>query len=98
VSVVADPEAVSFIVAHGGRLYVYADKAGVKHVKTEPPHDSSIRFEQIEADGFWMFVEDDLEPPNTWDVKFRRLPYRHVDVLWDGRQPGPGPGSSYSSF
>jgi hypothetical protein len=88
VSVVADPEAVLFIVEHGGRLYVYADKAGMKHVKTEPPHDPSIRFEQIEADGFLMYVEDDLNPPGVWNVKFHHLPYHHVDVLWDGRQPG----------
>jgi len=47
----ADPEAVSFIAEHGGRLYVYADKAGLKHVKTEPPQDPSIRFEQIGLPG-----------------------------------------------
>lgn len=97
-SVVADPQAVSFIVEHGGCLYVYADKAGMKHVKTEPPHDTSIQFEQIEADGFLMYVEDDIEYPRTWNVRFHHLPYHHVDVLWDGHQPGPGPGPSYSSF
>jgi len=59
-SVVADPEAVSFIAEHGGRLYVYADAAGLKHVKTEPPREASIRFEQIEADGFLMYVEEDI--------------------------------------
>jgi hypothetical protein len=56
------PEAVTFIAERGGRLYVYADAAGLKHVKTEPPPDPSIRFEQIEADGFLMYVEDGLDP------------------------------------
>jgi hypothetical protein len=96
-SVVADPEAVSFIAEHGGRLYVYADKAGMKHVKTESPHDLSIRFEQIETDGFLMYVEDGIARPNTWNVKFHRLPSHHVDVLWDGHQPGP-PGQQPTSF
>jgi hypothetical protein len=93
-AVVADPEAVSFIVEHGGRLYVYADKAGLKHVKTEPPQDSSISFQQIEADGFLMYVEDDITHPKTWNVKFHHAPYHHVDVLWDGQQPGPAAGVS----
>ena len=86
--VVADPEAVSFIAEHGGRLYVYADEAGLKHVKTEPPHEASIQFEQIEADGFLMYVGDDIVHPGVWNVKFHHLPYHHVDVLWDGYQPG----------
>jgi hypothetical protein len=69
----------------------------MKHVRTEPPRDSSIRFEQIEADGFLMYVEDDIDRPNTWNVKFHHLPFHHVDVLWDGHQPGPASGPSYSS-
>jgi hypothetical protein len=93
---VADPEALSFIAERGGRLYVYVDAAGLKHVSSQRPHDDSIRFKQIEADGFLMFVEDDIQEPNTWNVKFHHLPYHHVDVLWDGHQPGPGPGPSYS--
>lgn len=86
--VVADTEAVAFIAERGGRLYVYADASGLKHVKTVPPSDPSIRFERIEAYGFEMYVEDDLRRPETWTVKLRRLPYHHIDVLWDGHQPG----------
>jgi hypothetical protein len=89
VSVVADPEAVQFIAEHGGRVYVYADKAGLKHVKTEAPDDTSLRFEQISGEGFQLFVESDLAQPETWTVKLRRFPHRHIDVLWDGHQPGP---------
>jgi hypothetical protein len=73
-SVVADPEAVSFIAEHGGSLYVFADASGLKHVKTEPPDDPSIRFEQVEAEGLLMYVEDDIEHPDTWNVKFHHLP------------------------
>jgi hypothetical protein len=90
VSVVADPEAVSFIAKHGGSLYVYADASGLKHIKTEAPDDPSIQFKQVAADGFLMYVESDIVHPNVWNVKFHHLPYHHVDVLWDGRQPGRG--------
>jgi hypothetical protein len=88
VAVSADPEAVAFITERGGRLYVYADGAGMKHVKTERPREASVRFKQITADGFVMYVQDDVAEPETWNVKFHRVPYRHVDVLWDGEQPG----------
>jgi hypothetical protein len=88
VAVVAEPEAVSFIAERGGRLYVYADASSLKHVKTEPPSDSAIRFKQIEADGFVLYVEDDIAEPEVWNVKFHHLPWPHVDVLWDGHQPG----------
>jgi len=87
VAVVADPEAVSFIADRGGRLYVYADYAGMKHVRTDPPRGSSIRFEQVAADGFVMYVEEDIDRPDTWNVKFHHLPYRHVDVLWVATSP-----------
>jgi hypothetical protein len=98
VPVVADPEAVAFIAEHGGRLYVYADAAGLKHVKTETPDDPSIQFEQVPADGFAMFVETDIVQPETWNVKFHHLPYHHVDVLWDGHQPGLSQGVIYGGF
>lgn len=89
--VVADPRAASFIAERGGRLYVYTVGDRLKRVRTEPPDDTSIRFEQIEADGFVMYVEEALGRPDTWNVKFHRLPGPHVDVLWDGQQPGVVP-------
>jgi hypothetical protein len=87
-SVIAEPKAVSFIAERGGRLYVYTVGDGLKQVRTEPPGDPSIRFDQIEAEGFVMYVEDALGRPETWNVNFHRWPYPHVDVLWDGHQPG----------
>ena len=88
-AVEADPEAVRFIAEHGGRVYVYAVGAGLKQVKTEAPDDQSIQFEQVNGDGFQLFIERDLAAPETWYVKLRRFPRKHVDVLWDGHQPGP---------
>jgi hypothetical protein len=88
VAVIADPEAVQFIAEHGGRVYVYADRGGMKRVKTMAPDDTSLQFEQIDGDGFQLFVESGLVQPETWWVEYRHFPHRHVDVLWDGHQPG----------
>jgi hypothetical protein len=63
-------------------------------VKTDPPSDPDIRFKQITAVNFLFYVEEDIQEPVTWTVRLRRLPYRHVDVLWDGRQPGAAWGSA----
>jgi hypothetical protein len=95
---VADPEAVSFIAERGGRLYVYADAGGLKHVKTHPPDDMSITFTEVQADGFLLFVADDIEQPSTWNVKLRHLPFHHVDVLWDGHQPGLATIGEHNAF
>jgi hypothetical protein len=96
-AVVADPEAVSYIAERGGRLYVYADASGLKHVKTDPPNDPAIRFKQVEAVSFLVYIADDIQEPESWSVKFHRLPYHRVDVLWDGRQPGDAYNSVYGS-
>jgi hypothetical protein len=88
VLVEADPEAVRFIAEHGGRVFVYASEAGLKHVSTDAPADTGMRLEQIDGDGFQLFVESDLAQPETWNVVLRHFPHRHIDVLWDGHQPG----------
>jgi hypothetical protein len=98
VSVVADPEAVSFIAERGGRLYVYADAGGLKHVKTAAPDDPSITFTEVQADGFVMCVEEDIVQPDIWEVRFRRFPFHHVDVLWDGHQPGLATAGERNAF
>jgi hypothetical protein len=35
-----------------------------------------MRFDQIEAEGFVMYVEDALGRPETWNVKFHPLARR----------------------
>ena len=88
-NVVADPKAVSLIKAHGGRLYVYTDESGQKHVQTEAPNDPSFRFRQIEADGFLMYVQEGIKHPELWSVTFSHVPYHHLDVAWDGHSEHP---------
>lgn len=88
-AVVADPEAVSFIAQHGGRRYVYADAAGLKHVKTQPPDDPSLQLLEIEADGFLMYVEADLDRPDVWNVKFHHLPFAAIKLALEARRHAP---------
>ena len=88
-SVVADPEAVSFIGAHRGRIYVYGDASGPRDIKTEAADDPFVRFEQIKADGFLMYVEAGIPHPERWTVKFRRVPHHRIEVLWDGHPTHP---------
>jgi hypothetical protein len=87
--VVTDPEAVKLITEHGGRLYVYADTSGQKHVQTEAPSDPSVRFRQVAADGFLFYVQEDIEHPETWSVTFSHIPQHHLDVVWEGHPLHP---------
>jgi hypothetical protein len=88
--VIANPEAVSLIKSHGGRLYVYLDESGQKRVQTEAPNDQSVQFEQVEAeDGFLMYVQDGIKRPEQWIVTFSRIPHHHLDVVWEGHPAYP---------
>jgi hypothetical protein len=79
---------VAFIVEHGGRVYVWADASGLKHVATEAPEAHPASFDRITANGFALYVATDMMRPKTWNVELRHVPRRHIDVLWDGDQPG----------
>lgn len=87
--VLADPKAASLIQAHGGRLYVYADASGPKHVQTEAPNDPSIRLTPIDADGFLMYVQDGIKHPATWSVTVSHIPHQHLDVVWESHPEHP---------
>ena len=85
-SVRASPEAVAFIVEHAGRVFVWANNAGMRHVKLHPPAEP-VEFKQLPCDGFEFNVATDIADPVFWKVVLRHLPHRHVDALFDGDQP-----------
>ena len=58
----------------------------MKHLRTEVPEDPALR--QINFYGFQLFVESGIVRPETWNVKLRRFPHQHIDVLWNGNQTG----------
>jgi hypothetical protein len=87
--VVADPDAVAFAAEHGGRVYVWAGDGGFKHVKTQPPDDARITFNEYVGSGLTLCAAADALPPErTWNVVLRKVPHHHLDVLWDGHEPG----------
>ena len=88
--IIADDDVREFIVEHGGNVYVWADDAGLKHVHLEPPrHD--VEFESLQGDGFVLHQDPGIaEPPDEWKLILRHIPYKHVDALWEGWEPGIG--------
>src|SRR5437763_5994372 len=88
--VIAEPDAVEFIVEHGGELFVWADDAELKHVRVERP-DNDVTFAEVPADGFSLHVDREIEPPIEWKIVLRHFPHRHVDALYDGAAAGDRP-------
>jgi len=81
-----DPDAAALINEKGGRLYVWIDSAGMKHVHTHPPHHE-VTWSELRESGIELFVDDTIEAPPIWVIRFHRLPFHHIEVLWDGVVP-----------
>ncbi|MDP9285726.1 MAG: hypothetical protein M3P41_12375 [Actinomycetota bacterium] len=88
--VVADADVVDFISDHGGEVFVWADGAGLKHVRVERP-DNDVNFLSIPAEGFRLLVDSEIDPPTEWKIVLRHFPHGHVDALYDGVSPGDPP-------
>jgi hypothetical protein len=79
--VVADPSTAAAIVRAGGRLFVWADDTGFKHVSTIAPYDLR-QFNAYPGDGFTLLADAGVYPPRHWIVTRRRL-RRGFDVKLD---------------
>ncbi len=90
----ADPDAVALVRRKGGRIFLWIDGAGVKHISTHPPRRRVV-FDVLQAEEFALHVDREIAAPEVWTVVRRRLSLVGVDVLWNGEK-GPaveGPGS-----
>jgi hypothetical protein len=86
-----DLDAAVEIRGHGGYVYVWADGAGVKHVRYQPPKDADAKeWTRLDADGVRVFVDQGIQPPEKWVIALRHVPYRHVTALYNGYVPGAG--------
>jgi hypothetical protein len=84
----ADEAATEFAVEHGGEIYVWASEAGLKHVSEQAP-DHQADWRRLPGQGFTLLVDDaTIEEPDEWVVVLRHIPHKHLDVLWDGWEPG----------
>jgi hypothetical protein len=82
-------DAASEISDQGGRLYVWADGAGMKHVRYHPSEKvAEIEWMQLTADGIQVFVDPGIRPPAKWVIALRHIPHRHVAALYNGFVPG----------
>ena len=87
-SIEVRPDAAKLIREKGGRLYVWIDGAGMKHVGQHAPRTAGDRdWSEYETDGVYLFVDKAIYPPGSWVVVFHRLPRRRVDALYDGSVP-----------
>ena len=87
VTIRADPRAVEFIRDHGGRLFVWAGDAGIEHETTRPR--AGVAFDELQADGFTLYVDRSIEMPHGWRLVFHRFPTPHVRALWNERVFSP---------
>jgi hypothetical protein len=75
------------ILEKGGKLYIWIDGAGMKHVHPHPP-GHEVAWSELSGSGIEVFVDPGIDPPPTWVIVLHHVPYRHVDALWDGDVPG----------
>jgi hypothetical protein len=101
VKVHASYEAGTYIRERGGRLYVWLRPVsaafGTIRVSTEAPKEAP-RLDQVDAGGFELFVDRELERPHRVDVSVRRWPRRRLRVRGFGPgAPTPGDGLIWDS-
>lgn len=80
------PDAAALIREKGGRVYVWIDGAGMKHVHPHPPHHI-VAWNELPGSDVDLFVDPEIEPPPKWVIVLHHLPYRHIDALWNGEVP-----------
>jgi hypothetical protein len=85
--VVVQPEAAAFIHANGGRVFVWADHSGMKHVRLRPPTDPIV-WDETRVEGIDLLVDSSIAQPKVWALVLRRFPRQHVEALWDPRPGG----------
>jgi hypothetical protein len=90
VEIDADEEVRAFVAEHGGNVYVWVDGAGLKHVHLEPP-GHHVDFETFEDGDLTLHQDSGIaDPPDEWRLILRHFPFKHVDALWEGWEPGFG--------
>jgi hypothetical protein len=84
VRVHASNEAGSYIRERGGRLYVWLRPLGSNYgtirVSTKAPKEVDSRLARVDAGGFELFLDPELEWPQRVEVSLRRLPWRRIRV------------------
>jgi len=58
----------------------------MEHVHCHPPHhgEASLEWNEFDVDGVRVFVDPKIDSPEKWVIVLHHLPYRHLQVLWNG--------------
>jgi len=88
VRLVADPEAVEFVRARGGRLFLTMTRGccsgGVRWLETATKPKGRRRFERVlDEDGLELYTPEGMRLPDELELRLRRFP-RRVEAYWDG--------------
>jgi hypothetical protein len=88
----ATAEAAEFIRTHGGELYMWQQPFGrywlLDRQSMKRPNET-IAFVPHETDqGFTIFLDDRLAPPNELKVDLAPLPWKRLKLLWNGQPWG----------
>jgi hypothetical protein len=86
----ATPEACSWILDHGGMLFVRLSRvASVRGamrrllVSTEPPEDA-LDYQRFETRGFLLFLQPGVRPPRELHVAVVGRIRRQIQAFWNG--------------
>jgi hypothetical protein len=88
VRLVADPEAVEFVRAQGGRLFLTMSRGccagGVRWLETSTTRKGRRRFERVPVEGeLEVYAPAGMRLPDDLELRLRRFP-RRVEAYWDG--------------
>ena len=86
---VADPEAVEFVRAHGGRLFLTMSRGccsgGVRWLETSTEPQGRRRFERIlDDDELEVYAPAGMRLPDDLELRLRRFPRRRIEAYWNG--------------
>ena len=86
---VADSEAVEFVRARGGRVFLTMTRGccngGVRRLETSTEPKGRRRFERVLSEsGLEVYAPEGMRLPDDLELALRRFPRRHVEAYWNG--------------
>ena len=85
---VADPEAVEFLRARGGRVFLTMTRGccnGVHTLETSTEPKGRRSFERVLAgDELEVYAPEGMRLPDELELVLRRFPRRRVEAYWNG--------------
>ena len=85
---VAEPEAVEFLRARGGRVFLTMTRGccnGVRSLDTATKPRGSRRYERVLSEGeLDVYAPEGMRLPDDLELRLRRFPRRRIEAYWNG--------------